>query len=130
MSNSVLLLLLLLLQVARLHDVSVPFTLACEMLVLSTVVSMLTELLTTMCALRVTSSAIAGGADKPKWYAHVKGSKAWSDTVRISGQAAISLKSKRKGSNINLALSKLKIESLQVISNTAIRHTHCARAKC
>jgi hypothetical protein len=73
--------------------------------------------------------AMAGAADKPKWYAHVNDSKTWSDTVRISGQAVASLRS-RKGSNLNLALSKLKIESLQVILNTAIGHKHLSRARC
>jgi hypothetical protein len=72
---------------------------------------------------------MAGAPDKPKWYAHVKDSKTWSDTVRISGQAVASLRS-RKGSNLNLALSKLKIESLQVISNTAIAHKHLSRPRC
>jgi hypothetical protein len=37
----------------------------------------------------------------------------WSDKVRISPQAAAMLRY-RKGNNFELALSKLKIESLQV----------------
>jgi hypothetical protein len=70
-----------------------------------------TQLRLTLCVLLCCFQYIAGGSDKK--YAHVKDSKAWANTVRITPQAARSLTT-RKGNNFELVLSKLAQPSLKV----------------